>query len=76
MTMYFKNEYPKFGSKVYSINANVSKDKLLLTWMASILEKTLELTQEGTINVNTSYFFIEICEEIKTKSDKIKDLFN
>ena len=41
-----------------------------------MLEKTLELIQEGSININTTYFLIEICEEMKTKSNKIKYLFN
>lgn len=72
----FQKRISQIWRKVHSVNVNVSKDKLLLIWIASMLEKTLELIQEGSININTTYFLIEICEEMKTKSNKIKYLFN
>lgn len=72
----FQERVSQIWRKIHSMNPKVSKDKLLLIWIASILEKTLELAQEGTVDLKMIYFLIEICEEIQAKSNIIKILFN
>lgn len=72
----FQSQISLIWRKVSSINADISKDKLLLIWMAAILEKTLELVQEGSINIKTAYFLVIICEEIQINCNIIKELIN
>ena len=72
----FQQRVSQIWGKIYSINSSVSKEKLLSIWIASILEKTLELTQEEAIKAETAYFLVEICENMQARSDKIKNLFN
>lgn len=53
----------------------VSKEKLLLLWVVSILDKSLESIQAETMNHSVAQFILSICELMFLNSLKIYSLF-
>ena len=72
----FQEQLSIVWKKTVSVNPDVSREKLFLLWIAAILEKTLELTQEGTISKKVAFQLIKISQKMYDKYSIIKQLFN
>jgi thiamine kinase-like enzyme len=72
----FQQNISTIWHSIFKYIPDVSKEKLLLSWIVSILDKTLESIQANTVNYNNALSILNMCENMFLNSIKIYSLFS
>lgn len=71
----FRNNISIIWNTTTQYIPEISKEKLLISWIVSMLNKALESVQAGTMNYGVVLFILSICEMMFLNSLKIYSLF-